>query len=121
MRKSKMTEDIGQHVVAQITELRKAKKVIVFGIDIPNNQYSEIRWSQYGLTETNEIAVMVTCGSKAFAAKAQSMLAIPAMADRVWGLDVLDEKQAFELADKLWASFSDELIHEVELLRRKDK
>jgi len=116
-----MTEDTGQHVVAQITELLKASKVIFFGIDIPDNQYSEILWSQYGLTETNEIAVKVTCGSKAFAAKARSRLQTPAIADRVWGMDVLDETLAFELCDKLWERFSAELIHEVELLRKKNK
>ena len=116
-----MGKNIGKHVVAEINELLKAKKVIVYGTDMPDNQYSEIRWSQYGLTETNEIAVMVTCGSKAFAAKAQSALQMPVMADRVWGMDVLDEKLAFELADKLWASFSDELIHEAKLIHKKNK
>lgn len=116
-----MTEDIGQHVVAQITELLKANKAIIFGVDIPDNQYSEIHWSQYGLTETNEIAVKVTCGSKAFTARAQSMLAMPPMADRVWGMDALDGKLAFELADKLWESFSDQLLQEVKLLRGKNK
>lgn len=116
-----MKEDMGQHVAAQITELLKANKAIIFDNDIPDNQYSEIHWSQYGLTETNEIAVKVTCGSKAFAARARSMLAIPAMADRGWGMDAIDEKLAFELADKLWESFSDALLHEVKLIREKNK
>lgn len=114
-----MTNDIGKHVVEQITELLRTKKVIIYGEDFPDNQYSEIRWSQYGLTETNEIAVMVKCGAIAIAAKARSPLLTPAMVDRVWGMDVLDRQLSFKLADKIWESFSDELIREAELLRKK--
>jgi len=113
-----MTEDIGQHVVAQVTELIKSRKAIAFGSDIPDNEYSEISWSQYGLIDTNEIAVIVRCGSKAFAARAQSRLVMPAMADRVFGMDTLDEALAFELGDKLWKIFSDKLIQEVHLVRK---
>lgn len=113
-----MTKDIGQHVVAQVTELIKSGKAIVFGSNIPDNEYSEVSWSQYGLIDTNEIAVIVMCGSKAFAARAQSRLVIPAMAERVYGMDPLDEALAFELGDKLWTVFSEELIQEVSLMRR---
>jgi hypothetical protein len=113
-----MTEEIGQQVVAQITKLLKEGKVIVFEKDIPDNQYPEILWSTYGLTQTNEIAVLVTCGSKTFAAKAKSRLIMPAMADRVLGIDTLDATHAFELGDKLWERFSDGLVQEVALLRK---
>ncbi len=116
-----MTKDMGKHIVEQITELLKAKKAIVYGEDLQDNQYSEIRWSQYGLIETNEIAVMVTCGGKAFAAKASSPLQMPPMTDRVWGTDVLDRELSFELGDKLWEKFSSELVREAELLREKNK
>ncbi len=118
MKKMKNT---GKHVAEEIKRLVKANKVIVFGTDLPENQYSEIRWSQYGIIETNEIAVMVKCGSKAFAAKAKSKLAMPQMAERVWGMDVLDEELAFKLADNLWESSSGELIREAKLLRKKKK
>ncbi|HWR59154.1 MAG TPA: hypothetical protein VN328_09725 [Thermodesulfovibrionales bacterium] len=114
-------KNIGKHVVEEIKRLLKANKAIVFGADFADNEYSEIRWSQYGLIENNEVAVMVTCGSKAFAAKAQSALQMPAMADRVWGMDALDEYLASKLGEKLWKSFSDELVREVKLLRRKNK
>ncbi len=116
-----MIKDMGEHVVAQITELLKANKAIIYGTDFPDNEYAEIKWSQYGLTETNEIAVMVKCGSRAFAARARSMLEIPVMADRVWGMDVSDRELAFKLADRLWASFSDQLLQEVKLIREKNK
>lgn len=116
-----MKKNIGEHVAAQITELLKAKEVIVYGTDMPDNEYSEIRWSQYGLIETNEVAVMARCGNKTFAAKTRSRLEMPAMADRVWGMDVLDRELSFRLADKLWEKFSSELIREVELLREKNK
>ncbi len=116
-----MTKDMGKHVVGQITELLKTKKVIVYGKDFPDDQYSEIRWSQYGLIGTNEIAVVVKCGAKVFAAKARSPLEMPPMADRVWGMDVLDRGLSFRLADELWEKFSSELIREVELYRKKNK
>ena len=116
-----MKKEIGQHVVSQVTDLIKAGKAIVFGSDIQDNEYHEILWAQYGLVDTNEIAVIVTCGSKAFAARAQSRLIEPAMATRVWGMDTLDEKLAFELGDKLWESFSEELIQEVDIVRKKKR
>ncbi len=116
-----MTKDIGSKVANQVAELIKKEKGIPFGIDIPDKQYSEIRWSQYGLIETNEIAVVVRCGNKAFAARAGSNLVMPAMADRVWGMDVLDEELAFKLGDKLWGSFSEELIREAKLRQKNIK
>jgi hypothetical protein len=116
-----MEENIGEGVVEEITELLKAKRVIVYGEDLPDNQYSEIRWSQYGLIEINEIAVMAKCGTKAFAAKAGSPLRMPPLADRIWGMDVLDRELSFKLADRIWEMFSDELIREAELLREKKK
>lgn len=36
-----MTAGRGQHVVAQTTELLKAKKNIVFGMDMPDNEYRQ--------------------------------------------------------------------------------
>jgi hypothetical protein len=113
-----MKEKIGQHVVAQVNELIKSGKAIVFGSDIPDNEYSEINWSQYGLIDTNEIVVIVRCGGKAFAARDQSRLVIPAMDDRVYGMDSSDEALAFELGEKLWRVFSDELIKEVHHMRK---
>jgi hypothetical protein len=114
-----MGKNIGERIVEEITEHLKTKKVIVYGKDLPDNQYGEIRWSQYGLIETNEIAVMVKCGTKAFAAKAGSPLQMPPLADRIWGMDVLDRELSFKLADRIWEMFSDELIREAELLREK--
>ncbi len=116
-----MAKDIGEHVAEQIADLIKAKKAIVYGENFPDNQYSEVLWSQYGLIETNEIAVMVKCGAKVFAARARSPLEMPPMADRVWGMDVLDRALSFRLADELWKRFSSELIREAELHRRKNK
>ncbi len=116
-----MTENMGEHVVTEIAELIREKKAIVYGEDFQDNQYSEIRWSQYGLIETNEIAVMAKCGAKAFAARARSPLQAPPMADRVFGMDVLDRELSFALADKIWERFSGELIREAELLREKSK
>ena len=108
-----MPENIGQHVAQQIAEAIKAGKAIIFGADIPDNEYIEIRWSQYGLVDTNEIAVVVTCGSKTFAAVDSSRLDVPVMADRIWGMDVFDVELAADLGDKLWESYSTELLQEV--------
>src|SRR5271169_1237369 len=116
-----MAEQMGQHIAQIITKAIKAGKVISFGVDIADNQYKEIRWSQYGLIDTNEIAVMVTCGGKSFAASAPSRLVAPPMADRAWGMDVLDEALVFELGDKLWENFSEQLLKEVDLIRRSNQ
>ncbi len=116
-----MKKNIGQHVVKEINDLLKVNKVIVYGTDMSDNEYSEIHWSQYGLIETNEVAVMVKCGSKAFAAKVRSALEVPPMADRIFGMDVLDRELSFKLADKIWERFAEELIREAELLREKKK
>ena len=113
-----MKKNIGPHVVEQIAELIKAGKAIVFGKVVPDNQYKEVSWSQYGLIDTNEIAVVVTCGSKSYAARAKSRLIVPAMAERVWGMDTLDVTLAFELGDKLWENYSDELIREADHVRK---
>jgi hypothetical protein len=102
--------DIGEHIAALIIDLVEAGRVVPYGVDVPDNEYDEICWSQYGLIDTNEIAVLVRNGNKVFGAKAQSGLIVPPMADRVWGMDVLDQEIAFELGEKLWARFSEELV-----------
>lgn len=110
--------DFGHQTTQRITEIIKAGKAIPFKIDIPDIEYAEIRWSLYGLIDTNEIAVLATCGNKSFAASAVSKLTVPVMADRIWGMDVLDQMLADELGNKLWESHSNKLLQEVDRIRK---
>jgi hypothetical protein len=77
-------------------------EVIQQANDRPDREYPLIRWSQYGVVPTNEVAVTVHCSALAFFAMAPSRLLFPAMADRIFGSDVLDIGLGAELADALW-------------------
>lgn len=70
--------------------------------DRPDREYPEIRWHQYGIVPTNEVAVTASCGPIAVFALAPSGLVFPVMADRIYGTDVMDIQLGQELAEALW-------------------
>jgi hypothetical protein len=85
--------------------------------DRPDREYPEVRWCQYGIVPTNEVAVTARCGPIAFFAMAPSWLAFPGMADRLFGADVLDVQLGQELADVLWSRHGSALVAQALTLR----
>lgn len=77
--------------------------------DQPDKEFPTVRWCQYGIVPTNEVAVTASSGPIAFFALAPSRLAYPVMADRIFGADVLDLQLGQELADTLWVRYGTEL------------
>ncbi|WP_370305543.1 hypothetical protein [Sinimarinibacterium flocculans] len=75
----------------------------------PDREYPEIRWHQYGVVPTNEVAVTASCGPIAVFALASSGLVFPVMADRIFGTDVMDIQLGQELAEALWRRHGVEL------------
>lgn len=82
------------------------KRAIPYGVDMPDKEMPQVLWSQYGLIDTNEIAVIVRCGTEVHALKAPSELIHPSMADRIFGIDSIDAELSGRLADELWSKFS---------------
>jgi hypothetical protein len=78
--------------------------------DRPDREFPEVRWCQYGIVPTNEVAVTARCGPVAYFALGPSWLAFPVMADRIFGADVLDVQLGQELADALWGRHGAELV-----------
>ncbi|WP_043765390.1 hypothetical protein [Algiphilus aromaticivorans] len=83
----------------------------------PDKQVPEVTWDQYGVVPTDEVAVVARCGPARFFAKAQSYLLVPPMADRIFGLDVDDQRLGHELAEYLWGQYGAELMAAAERQR----
>lgn len=99
-------------------ELRIARGEVIPQMEsCPDKQYPEITWNQYGIVPTNEVAVVGSCGSAQYFARAPSYLVVPVMADRIFGTDVVDERLGHELAGVLWERHGAELTAEVLRLR----
>ena len=79
-----------------------------------DKQVPGIVWDQYGIPATNEVAVVARCGALKFFAAAPSYFLIPAMADRIFGLDPADAQLGHELAEFLWDRHAAELLAEAQ-------
>ncbi|WP_281783333.1 hypothetical protein [Sinimarinibacterium flocculans] len=59
-------------------------------------------WSQYGLVASNEVVVTARCADLGYYIRAASMVAHPPMAERIYGMDVLDGQLGLRLGERLW-------------------
>ena len=112
-----MTSEVGPDQAARILTAHRAHNAIRFHDGFADKDVPEVSWSTYGLIETNEVGVIVQCGRLCFGALAHSSLVHPAMADRLFGIDVADEQLALKLSEELWAAFSSELTEEADRAR----
>src|SRR5690606_3443679 len=94
--------DATNESATRLERLLRAKQCIVYHENIPDREYPLITCSIYGAPKTNELFVAMTNGKRTFVEAVKSRLEYPLMADRVFGLDVLDHEDAFRLADQMW-------------------
>ena len=87
---------------ARLERLLRSKQCIVYHENIPDREHPQVTCSIYGAPRTNELFVAMTNGRITYVEVVKSRLDYPVMADRVFGLDVLDREDAFRLADKMW-------------------
>jgi hypothetical protein len=87
---------------ARLERLQRAKQCIVYHENIPDREHPQVTCSIYGAPKTNELFVAMTNGRITYVEVVKSRLEYPVMADRVFGLDVLDHEDAFRLADQMW-------------------
>lgn len=91
---------------------------INYGSGFTDKEYPEIVWSMWGLPATNEIAVIAEVGSLKLGMARVSGLLEPAMIDRIFGIDVNDQRLALWLSKELWDAHSERLIAEALRVRR---
>lgn len=99
-----------QDAVERLTELFQVKGMIPYHENIPDKEYAHIKLSVYGAPATNELFVKLTNGAVTFVDVAKSDLLHPPMADRIFGMDVLDHQTALRVADKMWEKHRTALI-----------
>jgi len=91
--------------LARLVEADSAMKFF----DTDDREHPRIQWAVYGLPETNEVVVRASAAGKEFYKAAPSRLTYPAMIDRRFGIDVMDNQLAEELSNALWAEHGEEL------------
>lgn len=94
----------------RLQELLLKKKYIPYHENIPDEEFPHVTCSVYGAPETNELFVKLTNGTVTFVETIESSLLSPPMADRIFGMDVLDSAAAFNLADQMWKKHKAALI-----------
>ena len=112
-----MSAETAEQVAVRVIVARSAMSAIVYGSGFADKEYPEIVWSICGLPVTNEIVVLAEVGGLKLGKAHQSSLAWPAMVDRIFGIDVDDQRLALWLSAQLWASTSDQLIGEALRIR----
>lgn len=99
-------EEVARRVVDAIAQ----GNVIDYLAGTTDKEYPEVMWAIFGLPLTREIAVVARVGDLHLAKAAPSTLLLPAMEERVFGIDVSDQILANELSDALWAEHSERLV-----------
>lgn len=102
--------DVGEPAAEKLARLIQAKGCIVYHEDMPDREYPQIRCSIYGAPKTNELYVRLTNGSVTFVETTESSVLFPPMADRIFGMDVLDHRIAFGLAEQMWEKHQSVLL-----------
>ena len=88
--------------------LKAAQQLIPYMEDVKDKEDPQVCWSVYGNPQTNEILVRLA-GEKAtlIGAKPTEVL-FPAMADRVFGIDMADEQLAEAMSLDMYAKYKQE-------------
>lgn len=113
-----MSDESPEQVAVRVSAALIGEAAIDYGSGFTDNDYPEIVWSMCGLPETNEIAVIAEVGNLKLGMAHVSSLVWPAMADRIFGIDVDDQRLALWLSNELWEAQSDRLIAEALGVRR---
>jgi hypothetical protein len=94
--------DVGEPTATRLSRLLQAKACIVYHEDLPDREFPAVLCSIYGAPKTNELFVKLTNGAITFVEAVESGVLFPPMADRIFGMDVLDHEIAFGLAERMW-------------------
>ncbi len=97
---------------ARLAATLKSGRYVPFDVDLPDKEFAYVRLSIYGSIETNELFVKLTNGKSTFVGAVESPLISPGMADRIFGMDVLDAEAAFALANRMWEDHRDVLVQD---------
>lgn len=105
-------EESASDARVRLDQVLQSNTCIVYHDCIPDREFPHVKCSIYGAPKTNELFVRVENANVAFVGVTPSLLMYPAMSDRIFGLDVLDQEVAFGLAEELWERHKAELIRE---------
>jgi len=105
-------EQLPPRAEKRLAALIAAGKYIPFEKDLPDKEFAYIKCSIYGATDTNELFVKLANGQISFVEAIPSALIHPPMADRRFGMDVIDSQVAFALAEQMWVKYRGRLIRE---------
>lgn len=94
----------------RVAEIIGCEQAIEYAAAMPDNDHPGITWSIFGLPASGEIAVLVRAGTLVLGMVAPSTLLVPTMSERIFGIDISDERLAERLSDELWAEHSARLI-----------
>lgn len=107
-----MSNESSEEVAVRVRIARIDEAVCDYGSGFADKEYPEIVWSMYGLPDTNEIAVIAEVGSLKLGMTHVSAVLCPAMIDRIFGIDIDDQRLALWLSKELWEAHSERLVTE---------
>lgn len=110
MPKDKGTSKERIAAAERLTKLSAANQLIPFRVDVPDREYPYVVWSIWGAIPTNELFIRVSNGRRTFVESVKSGLVYPPMSDRIFGMDVSDERTADELGMRMWENYKSDLI-----------
>lgn len=94
----------------RLAALLAADACIPYIVDSPDREYRYIALSVYGAPKTNELFIRLANGDVSFVEAIPSPLIYPFMADRIFGMDTMDQEAAITHALAMWEQHKGALI-----------
>ena len=88
--------------------LKATQPLIPYMEDIGDKEDPLVCWSVYGNPETNEIVVKLTGENYMLIGAKPSEVLFPAMADRIFGIDMVDQLLAEAMSLEMYAKYQQE-------------
>ena len=100
-----MTKTIDTEQQRELKVLTGQSDTLCYMEALADKDLPGLTWTIYGVPDSNLIIVKAIAGSFEILASSPSTVLYPAMADRVFGIDVEDQALAAQLSDQLWATY----------------
>ena len=76
--------------------------MIPYHDNIEDKEYPDIKWFCYGEPTTNELHIWAKYKDTVYKRIVKSPVNFPAMSNRIWGIDVMDEAKARKVSEQIF-------------------
>jgi hypothetical protein len=97
----------------ELNELINSGNFYPYHKNIEDKEFTDIKWNTYGDIKNNMLYVFAIYKNKKYIRKIKSPVLFPCMEDRIFGIDMYDEKRSRELSAEIFEKDIKPLLNNV--------